>query len=186
MFQLSVDMRNAALDAYETALGTSPIFRVMTGSQPADCLAAETGTRLVSMTMPSDWMLPAANGTKVMLGNWQSLSILANGFAGYYRLYESSGNFCKAQGPVAQAWFPNVQVLVGQRLAYGSGIYVCTTSGTTDPTVGPSGTGNSILNGTAIFDYVTDTKGMVLVDDTNFKTGQPFTIRSYAWTAGNS
>jgi hypothetical protein len=186
MFQLAVDMRNAGLDAYEVALGTDPIFRVMTGSQPINCAAAESGTRLVSVTMPSDWMLPAADGTKMMLGTWQSISVLVAGFAGYYRIYEKTGAACKLQGPVAQAWFPGSLFFAGQRLAYGTGIYVCTSSGTTDVTAGPTGTGTNILNGTAVFDYVDTTRGMVLVDDTNFKVGQPFTIRSYAWTAGNA
>jgi hypothetical protein len=185
MFQLSVDMRNAELDALETTLGIDPIFRLFTGNQPADCSVVSSGTLLAEFVMPNDWMEPASGGTKMMLGNWQSLGITTTGFVGYYRIYERTGNRCKAQGPVCQAWFPSTSFIAGQRLAYGPSIYLCTTPGITDPASGPSGTGTGIVNGTAIFDYVTDVRGMVLVDDTNFRVGEPFTTRSYAWTAGN-
>lgn len=185
MFQFSTIVRDRQLDAIEAAIGPSPVLRVMTGVQPVDCAAAETGTRLVSITLPSDWMKPADVGTKLMNDTWQNIGITTAGFAGYYRIYAAGGAVCHAQGPMAQAWFPSSNFFTGQRVTYGASIYLCATGGTTSSTAGPSGTGTGIANGTAVFDYVTDTRGMMLADDTNFKVGQPFTVLAYAWTAGN-
>ncbi len=96
--QLSVAVRNARLDAIETAIGTAPILRIRDGSQPANCAAADSGTVLAEMTLPSDWMNAAASGAKTKLGTWQDASANASGTAGHWRLYESTGTTCHAQG----------------------------------------------------------------------------------------
>ena len=62
--QQSVAVRNAGLDAKETAIGTSPVLKIRTGAAPANCAAADSGTVLASCTLPSDWMAAASNGTK--------------------------------------------------------------------------------------------------------------------------
>ena len=36
-FQLSVDTRNATLQALETTIGTNPIMTVSSGTVPSDC-----------------------------------------------------------------------------------------------------------------------------------------------------
>ncbi|HKY51710.1 MAG TPA: hypothetical protein VJP45_10680, partial [Candidatus Limnocylindria bacterium] len=68
--QLSVAVRNARLDAIETAIGTSPILRIRTGAPPAACATADSGTVLAEMTLPSDWMAAAASGAKALVGSW--------------------------------------------------------------------------------------------------------------------
>jgi hypothetical protein len=95
--QLSVAVRNARLDAIEAAVGTSPLLKIVTGTLPANCAAADGGTVLVSITCPSDWASNAASGTKALLGTWQANAI-ASGVAGHYRLYDSSGTTCHEQG----------------------------------------------------------------------------------------
>lgn len=62
--QRSVAARNAQLNAFETTVGTAPILELRTGAQPANCAAADSGTLLASMTLPSDWMADAAAGVK--------------------------------------------------------------------------------------------------------------------------
>lgn len=99
-FQLSVACRNAGLDAYETAVGASPILKILSGSQPADCATAETGTVLAALTLPSDWMTAASNGSKGKSGTWQDSSADATGTAGYFRIYDSTGTICHMQGDV--------------------------------------------------------------------------------------
>ena len=44
--QLSVTSRNARLDAIETNIGTNPVLDFRTGSQPANCALANSGTQL--------------------------------------------------------------------------------------------------------------------------------------------
>ena len=66
--QLSVTSRNARLDAIETNIGTNPVLDFRTGSQPANCALANSGTQLGQITLPSDWLAVASSGSKAKLG----------------------------------------------------------------------------------------------------------------------
>lgn len=99
-FQLSTGNRNALLDAIETEVGVSPILKIWTGAEPANPAAADSGTALASMTLPSDWMAAASGGTKALLGSWNTNSALATGTAGYFRIYDSGGVVCHIQGNI--------------------------------------------------------------------------------------
>lgn len=98
--QLSVAVRNARLDVIETTIGTSPILRIRSGAPPASCATADSGTVLVTMTLPSDWMSAASGGVKALLGTWSDSSADATGTAGHYRIYDSGGTVCHVQGTV--------------------------------------------------------------------------------------
>ena len=98
--QYSVTVRNAQLDAVETAVGTAPLLRIYSGTAPANCAAAASGTLLAEATLPSDWMEAASSGSKALSGTWQDASANATGTAGHWRLYDSSGTTCHAQGTV--------------------------------------------------------------------------------------
>lgn len=96
--QTSVTVGNAQLDAIETAVGTAPILRVYTGAQPANCAAAASGTLLIEMTLPSDWMAAASGRSKAKSGTWQDVNANASGTIGHYRIYDSAGTTCHLQG----------------------------------------------------------------------------------------
>lgn len=98
--QYSVTVRNAQLDAVETTVGTAPLLRIYSGAAPANCAAAASGTLLAEATLPSDWMAAASSGSKALSGTWQDASANATGTAGHWRLYDSSGTTCHAQGTV--------------------------------------------------------------------------------------
>jgi hypothetical protein len=97
--QFSVAVRNAMLDAIETTVGTSPVLKVRTGSAPATCATADSGTVLASMTLPSDWLAAASSGSKAQSGTWQDASADATGTAAHFRIYTSGGT-CVMQGTV--------------------------------------------------------------------------------------
>ena len=97
--QFSDRIRNAWLDSNETVTGASPKLRIYTGSKPANCAASATGTLLAEITCPSDWMAAASGGTKVLAGSW-TVAASADGIAGYYRLYDSTGTYCDEQGTI--------------------------------------------------------------------------------------
>jgi len=99
--QLSVAVRNAELDALETVIGTSPIMRIRTGSPPANCAAADTGTVLATLNLPSDWMAAASSGSKAKSGTWQDTSADNTGTAGHFRIYDSGDTTCHIQGTVS-------------------------------------------------------------------------------------
>lgn len=98
--QASVAVRNASLDAMETAIGTGPTLEIRSGAAPANCAAADSGTLLASMALPSDWMAAASAGAKALAGLWQAAAAAATGTAGHFRIKQ--GATCHFQGTVSQ------------------------------------------------------------------------------------
>lgn len=98
--QFSTAVRNARLDSIETTVGVSAILRIRTGSVPANCAAADAGTVLATVNCPSDWMAAASGGSKSLSGSWVDSSADATGTAAHFRLYDSTGATCHAQGTV--------------------------------------------------------------------------------------
>lgn len=98
--QLSTTVRNARLDSIETTIGTSAVLKIWSGSPPANCGAADTGTVLASITCPSDWMAAASGGQKAKSGTWEDLSADNTGTAGHFRLYDSTATTCHMQGTI--------------------------------------------------------------------------------------
>lgn len=95
--QLEVTIRDARADLIESQIGASPILRIFEGALPADTDAANTGTKLVDMTLPADWLTASSAGQKSKLGQWAVKSVAA-GLAGYWRIYDPFGTICLWQG----------------------------------------------------------------------------------------
>ncbi len=98
--QYSVAVRNARLDIVETTVGTTPILTIRSGAAPANCAAANSGTVLATVNLPSDWMANATGGVKSMLGTWEDASADATGTAAHFRIHDSTGTTCHMQGTV--------------------------------------------------------------------------------------
>jgi hypothetical protein len=99
-FQFSTAARNAWLDAIETAIGTGAILRIRSGAAPANCAAADSGTVLATLNLPSDWLAAASGGSKSLSGTWQDPVADAAGTAGHFRIYDSTGTVCHIQGTI--------------------------------------------------------------------------------------
>lgn len=97
--QYSGAVRDAQLDAVETVVGTAPKLQIRTGAPPASCAAADSGTLLCEITLPSDWMAAASGGSKAKSGTWSGTGAAA-GSAGHFRVKNSAGSTCHAQGTV--------------------------------------------------------------------------------------
>ena len=97
-FQYSVTVRNALLDSIETTISTAPTLEIRSGAAPANCAAADSGTVLATMTLPSDWMAAASAGAKALAGSWQDASADATGTAAHFRI--KAGATCHIQGSV--------------------------------------------------------------------------------------
>jgi hypothetical protein len=98
--QLSTTVRNARLDAIETAIGASAVLKIRTGAAPANCGTADSGTVLATVNLPSDWMAAASGGSKALSGSWVDSSADNTGTAAHFRLYASDGTTCHLQGTV--------------------------------------------------------------------------------------
>lgn len=97
--QLGTTLRNNMVGQYESTVGTSPKLQIRTGAQPANCAAADSGTLLCEITMPSDWMGAASAGAVALLGTWAGTGAAA-GTAAHYRLKDSTATTCHEQGSV--------------------------------------------------------------------------------------
>lgn len=97
--QFSAAVRNARLDAIETAVGASPTLEIRTGAPPANCAAADSGTVVATLTLPADWANNASSGSKSMLGSWADPAADATGTAAHFRL-KASGGTVHIQGTV--------------------------------------------------------------------------------------
>lgn len=100
--QYDTTLRNNRLDELEVLAGASAVLKIWTGAQPANCAAADSGTELVSMTLPSDWMAAASAGSKAKLGTWSGTAG-NTGTADHFRLYNSGVTTCYMQGSVGVA-----------------------------------------------------------------------------------
>lgn len=87
--QLGTTLRNNMIGQYETTLGTTPKLILRSGTQPADCAAVDSGTFLAILTLPSDWMNAASNGSITKNGTWTGTASAA-GTVGHYRLKDST------------------------------------------------------------------------------------------------
>lgn len=98
--QWSTTVRNALLDQWETTIGVSAKVQVWTGSVPANCATASSGTKLVEYALASDWAANASAGSKAFNGLPVAGTASATGTAGYYRITDSAGTTCHEQGTV--------------------------------------------------------------------------------------
>ena len=97
--QYSVAVNNARLDAVESTAGATAKLRFYTGAMPANCAAARTGTLLVEMTLPSDWMAAASGGSKVKAGVWSGVASAGSAATpGYACIMDNAGTNCHLQG----------------------------------------------------------------------------------------
>ena len=118
--QFSVAVRNARLDAIESAISTAPTLEIRTGAQPANCAAADSGSVLATFTLPSDWLAAAANGAKAINGGpWQDTSADASGTAAHFRV--KAGSTCHLQGSAGQGTgdlqIDNASLVAGQTVS---------------------------------------------------------------------
>ena len=98
--QLSDTVKNARLDAIETAIGTSAVLKIRTGAAPSGIADADSGTVLATLSLPSDWMAAASGGTKAKSVTWEDTSADATGTAAHFRIYASNGTTQHMQGTV--------------------------------------------------------------------------------------
>lgn len=115
--QFSTAARNAMLDAIATILGNSEVLKIFTGVVPANCAAADSGTKLVEydLAASNDWAAAVAAAKTL-----NSLPLVANavalGTAGYFRFYDSLAA-CHMQGTITvEMTIDNVLIASGQEV----------------------------------------------------------------------
>ena len=122
--QYSIAVRNAGLNARETAVGPDAILKIRTGALPASTAAADSGTVLATLALPSNWMNDAVEGVKTKSGTWEDLSADAAGTAGHFRIYASDGTTCHWQGDVSASGGGGLMIVDNTNIAAGQTITV--------------------------------------------------------------
>ncbi len=95
--QDSDTVEHARLDQVETTIGTAPSLEIRTGSAPATCATADSGTLLCTITLPSDWLTAASSRQKTKSGTWSGTASAGSASTpGHYRIKQ--GATCHLQG----------------------------------------------------------------------------------------
>lgn len=98
--QFSAAVANAMLDAIETTIGASAVLKIRTGAAPANVAAADSGSVLATVALPSDWMATASGASKAKSGTWSDASADATGTAAHFRIYAADGTTAHWQGTI--------------------------------------------------------------------------------------
>ena len=114
--KLSTSQRNAMAQAIEDDMGGAPVLKIFTGAAPTNDTDPNTGTELVSITLPAD-AFNISNGVLALSAAVNGTGV-ADGSAGHYRLYNTDGTTVAQQGTVGQGSgdlsIDNVSIAIGQ------------------------------------------------------------------------
>jgi hypothetical protein len=95
--QYSTNVRDAQTSAIQTTVGTTGTVKIFTGSEPANCAAADPLGPLATIALPAAFMT-SASGTTTIAGSW-AVAAAAGGTAATFRMYAGAGT-CHIQGNV--------------------------------------------------------------------------------------
>jgi hypothetical protein len=123
--QFSDTVRNARLDQIETTVSTAPKLQIRSGTVPANTAAADAGTLLAEITLPSDWMSAASGGAKAKLGTW-SVAAVAGGIAQHFRIKNNAGSVTHIQGTVTASGGGGDMTLDNTSIAIGQTVEITT------------------------------------------------------------
>lgn len=94
--QYSTTLRNNQLAQIQATRGSSATLLFYTGTPPASCSAAATGTLLGTITLPTTSMGTPSSGSVSLSGTWSGTAS-GTGTAGYFRVLDGS-SVCHEQG----------------------------------------------------------------------------------------
>lgn len=122
--QFSVEVRNAILDAIETAIGQGAVLKIRSGAVPASAATVDSGSVLAVLPLPNDYMQNAANGSKLKSGTWEDMAADAAGIAGHFRIYKADGTTTGLQGKITLTGGDGEMTLDNTDIKVGQGITV--------------------------------------------------------------
>jgi hypothetical protein len=187
-------------DALEVHITASPDLQIYSGTQPANCAAAATGTLLALGTLPADFLGSAAGGAKALAGAWNYTGQSGAGAGtalGYYRIAKTGT--CHVQGSCG----PSVALNTSALTAVNGN--VLTFASTTGVQVGHNVSGTGILADTQVVALTattvtlsrTSTAGVasgaaitfapdLVINSPTISNGQTGSVTSYTFTAGGA
>ena len=141
--QYSTALRDNQQNQIESTVGTAAKLQLRTGAPPADCAAADTGTLLAELTLPSDWLTASSSGQVAKNGTWTGTGA-ATGTPRHFRIKNNAGSTTHIQGSV----FPQAQIATNALTAANSN--VLNFASTTGVQVGMSVSGTGVPAGATV------------------------------------
>ena len=155
---LSAAAGTSALTALFTALNGGTL-NLYTGTPPANVAAALSGNTLIgtatfaSSALSGSITTSGDNVTGTLAFTSSTFTTAAAGTVTFARALNTTPAGVIDLG-ASSVWLPSTTVVVDQMCTNGGNLYICTTAGTTAASGGPTGTGTSITDGTAVWSYV--------------------------------
>lgn len=198
--QRGTALRNAQANAFESTVVGQPLLRIYTGTMPANCAAARTGSILVTMTLPADWLTAASGGSASKNGTWSNTAS-GTGTAGYYSILDNDASVCHEQGTVSQS------VEISTSASTANNAITLTFTDTTGVVVGMNVTavGLTLAAGTTVRAVTATTvtlshavitgglsgqavtfSGDIAIQNVSINSGQTVTVSAYQFTVGNA
>lgn len=150
--QVSAAAAIGALNALYNS-GSLTFFQGVLPSSPETAIGTQTALAQFQFANPAFSTPAFANLQEVATASFTSASITptTNGTACFARAV--AGGATLADYTVAAIWQPGTAVIVGQYVTNDASTYVCVAAGTTAATGGPTGSGPTIQDGTAVWSY---------------------------------
>lgn len=197
--QYSVTHRTNAVGTLTADVGSTAVFKIWTGSAPATCATADTGTLLATMTEAAGFG-SATTGVYTVTAP-ASTTGAANGTAGYFRIYPSAPTTTNA---VIQGTCYMSSTLVTSALTAANG-NVLTFASVSGLSVGQTVSGTGILpnttiiatSGTTVTLSLSSTAGVantttitfggdMVLSNTSIASGQTVSVTSMSITASGA
>jgi hypothetical protein len=96
-FQYGVTLRTNQVAQIQSTIGTSGTMKIFSGSEPANCAAADPSGLLATITLPSTFLTSSGGVTTISPGGGWSAAASATGTAACFRMYDGS-SVCHVQG----------------------------------------------------------------------------------------
>lgn len=97
--QYRTGLRDAQNDLLASQAGASAKLYLRTGTKPASCADADSGSLLATLTLPSTWMAASSGGVVAKTGTWTGTASGA-GDVGHFRIKDNAGTNTYIQGSV--------------------------------------------------------------------------------------
>ena len=168
------------------ALAAGGSLVIYSGTQPATPeTAIGASVALATFTLGSPAFSAPVSG-QITLNPPTPTSIAANGNASWYRVYQADGATAIFDGNigtvVGSAWAENTAYAIGAIVSANGNAYQCATAGTSASSgAGPTTTGNSITDGTAVWSYLSIANGDINFNTVAFTAGSTITLSSYTF-----
>ena len=184
--QESVALRTlivSQIGAILTAQGGIPLLKIFATDPPLNVASADPAGLLCTMNLPST-PLASANGVTTMIPPWTGV-VTNPGYAQCFRLYDATPT-CHLQGYCSEPWQPSTSYALNQNISNANGIYSCIGPGVSASVgSGPSGTGASIPDGSAVWAFLYSVAEMVF-GTTNLAPGLTLPVQAFSISAANA